>query len=143
MYNALIQTELPIDKFSNNRLWKLKLPLRIKVFGWYLHKGVVLTKDNLARRNWIGSKACVFCHQDEIIKHLFFQCRFARSIWSVIQVASILFPPRSITNIFGNWLSGINNRFKKHIRVGGIVFIWSLWLCRNDKVFNDKNSSIL
>jgi hypothetical protein len=54
-----------------------------------------------------------------------------------------LFPPCSITNIFGNWLNGINNRFKKHIRVGAIVFIWSLWLCRNDKVFNDKNSSIL
>jgi hypothetical protein len=90
-----------------------------------------------------GRKACVFCHQDETIKHLFFQCRFARSIWSVIQVTLTLFPPRSITNIFGNWLNGINNRFKKYIRVGAIAFIWSLWLCRNDKVFNDKNSSIL
>jgi hypothetical protein len=27
--------------------------------------------------------------------------------------------------------------------MGAIAFIWSLWLCRNDKVFNDKNSSIL
>jgi hypothetical protein len=27
--------------------------------------------------------------------------------------------------------------------VGAIAFIWSLRLCRNDKVFNDKNSSIL
>jgi hypothetical protein len=27
--------------------------------------------------------------------------------------------------------------------VGAIAFIWSLWLYRNDKVFNDKNSSIL
>jgi hypothetical protein len=73
----------------------------------------------------------------------FFQCCLARSIWSVIQVASTLFPPRSITNIFGNWLNGIDNRFKKHIRVGAISFIWSLWLCRNDEVFNNKNSSIL
>jgi hypothetical protein len=123
MYNALIQPEFLIDKISNNRLWKLKLTLRIKVFGWYLRKGVILTKDNLARQNWNGSKACVFCHQDETIKHLFFQCRFARSIWSVIQVASTLFPPCNITNIFGNWLNGINNRFKKHIRVGAIAFI--------------------
>jgi hypothetical protein len=23
--------------------------------------------------------------------------------------------------------------------VGAIDFIWSLWLCRNDKVFDDKN----
>jgi hypothetical protein len=103
----------------------------------------VLTKDNLAEWNWHGSKRCVFCHHDETIKHLFFQCRFARTIWSVIQVASTLFPPCSITNIFGNWLNGIDSRFKKHIRVGVIAFIWSLWLYRNDKVFNDKNSSIL
>jgi hypothetical protein len=84
-----------------------------------------------------------FCHQDETIKHLFFQCRLARSIWSVIQVASTLFPPCSITNIFRNWLNGIDYRFKKHNRVEAIAFIWSLWLCRNDKVFNDKKSSIL
>jgi hypothetical protein len=58
-------------------------------------------------------------------------------------VASTLFLPSSITNVFGNWLNGIDNRFKKHIRVGAIAFIWSLWLCINDKVFNDKNSSIL
>jgi hypothetical protein len=27
--------------------------------------------------------------------------------------------------------------------VEGIAFIWSFWLCRNDKVFNDKKYSIL
>jgi hypothetical protein len=143
MYNTLILLHVPIDKVSNDKLWKLKLPLRIKVFGWYLRKGVVLTKDNLAKRNWHRSKRYVFYHHDETIKHLFFQCRFARTIWLVIQVASILFPPLSIINIFENWLNGIDRRFKKHIRVWAIVFIWSLWLCRNDKVFNDKNSSIL
>jgi hypothetical protein len=40
MYNALIQPDIPFDKVRNNRLWKLKIPLRIKVFGWYLRKGV-------------------------------------------------------------------------------------------------------
>jgi hypothetical protein len=143
MYNALILPDVPIDKVSNDKLWKLKIPLRIKVFGWYLRKEVVLMKDNLAKRNWHGSKKYVFFHQDKTIKHLFFQCLLARSIWPAIQIASTLFPPCSITNIFENWLNGIDNRFKKHIRVGAIAFIWSLWLCRNDKVFNDKNSSIL
>jgi hypothetical protein len=137
MYNVLIQPDLPIDKITNNRLWKLKLPLHIKVFGWYLRKGVILTKDKLAKRNWNRSRTYVFFHQDETIKHLFFQSCFAISLLSVIQVASTLFLPRNIANIFGNWLNGIDNRFKKHIRV---AFIWSLWLCRNDKVFNDKKN---
>jgi hypothetical protein len=49
MYNALIQPHFPSDKISNNKLLKLKIPLHIKVFGWYLRKGVILTKDNLAK----------------------------------------------------------------------------------------------
>jgi hypothetical protein len=44
---------------------------------------------------------------------------------------------------FRNWLNVIDHRFKKHIRVGAVAFIWSLWLYRNNKVFDDKNSSIL
>ena len=52
-------------------------------------------------------------------------------------------PPWSVANIFGNWLHGIDNKFRTIIRVGAIALIWSLWLCRNDKVFNDKNVSFL
>jgi hypothetical protein len=29
------------------------------------------------------------------------------------------------------------------IRVGTLAVIWALWLCRNDKIFNDKNYSLL
>jgi hypothetical protein len=49
------------------------IPLRTKVFGWYLYKGVILTKDNLTKQNCHGSKKCVICHQDESMKYLFFQ----------------------------------------------------------------------
>ena len=48
-----------------------------------------------------------FCHHDETIKHLFFQCKLARSIRSVIQIAFALYPPCSVANVFGNWLHGI------------------------------------
>ena len=141
MYRVLIQSDIPVD--TNKKIWKMKIPLKTKVFAWYLRRGVILTKDNLAKRNWHGSIKCVFCTHDESIKHLFFQCEFARSIWSAVQIGSTLYPPRSVANIFGNWLNGVDPRFKLLIRVGAIAVIWSLWLCRNDKVFNDKNSSIL
>jgi hypothetical protein len=121
----------------------MKIPLKTEIFGWYLHHGVILTKDNLVKHNWHGSTQCVFCHHDETINHLFIQCRFARSIWSLIQVASRLYPPTSVANIFGNWLHGIDLRFRTLIRMGALTVIWSLWLYRNDKIFNDKNYSLL
>ena len=121
----------------------MKIPLKITVFAWYLRRGVILTKDNLVKRNWQGNTKCVFCHHDENIKHLFFHCNFARSIWSAVQISSNLYPPRSVANIFGNWLNGVDAKYKILIRMGAIAIIRSLWLCRNDKVFNDKNHSFL
>jgi hypothetical protein len=121
----------------------MKIPLETKIFGWYLRRGVILTKDNLVKRNWHGSTQCVLCHQDETINHLFFQCRFAKSIWLLIQVTSSLYPLTSVANIFGNWLHHIDLRFRTLIRVGALAVIWSLWLCRNEKVFHEKNCSLL
>ena len=126
MYRALILPEIPVDSSNNNKLWKMKIPLKTKVFAWYLRRGVILTKDNLAKRNWHGSKKCVFCQHDETITHLFFQCEFARSIWSAIQIGSTLHPPSSVANIFGNWLNGVDPRFKLFSRMGAIAVIWSL-----------------
>jgi len=68
----------------NKRIWKLKAPLKIKIFLWYLRRGVILTKDNLAKQNWQGNQQCCFCHENETIQHLFFDCRFARMVWASV-----------------------------------------------------------
>ena len=43
-YQGLIYQNVPS---ANKGLWKLKIPLKIKVLLWYLKRGVILTKDNL------------------------------------------------------------------------------------------------
>lgn len=73
-----------MQEFYKNPLWKLKVPLKIKIFMWYLIKGVVLTKDNLAKRNWHGSKKCMFYDLNENIKHFFFTCHYARFLWRLV-----------------------------------------------------------
>ena len=68
MYSTYIQEGVPSYK---SPLWKLKIPLKIKIFLWYLKKrGVTLTKDNLAKRNWQGSIKCSLCSSVETIQHL-------------------------------------------------------------------------
>jgi hypothetical protein len=71
------------------------------------------------------------------------QCKFARYIWLVIHLGSTLYPPRSVADIFGNWLNGVDYTFKILLRMGAFVVTWSLWLYRNEDVFNDKNSSLI
>jgi hypothetical protein len=69
---------------------------------------------------------CFFFQQDETIEHVFFQCLFARFIWSTIQIGSTLYPPCSVVIIFVNWLNDVDARFKLLIRVRVIAIIWSL-----------------
>jgi hypothetical protein len=45
---------------------------------------VILTKDNLMKRNWVGYKKCAFCDSDESIEQLFIGCNFAKLIWWVM-----------------------------------------------------------
>jgi hypothetical protein len=120
----------------NKRLWKLKVPLKIKIFLWYLRRGVVLTKDNLAKCNWQGSILCCFCHKDETIQHLFFDCPLARSIWSIIQVSTNIYLPHSVSNMFGTW--GLDKDVKSLVLAGAAAICWAIWRCRNDIVFDQK-----
>jgi hypothetical protein len=32
-------------------IWKLKVPLKIRIFMWFLQQKVILTKDNMSKRN--------------------------------------------------------------------------------------------
>jgi hypothetical protein len=41
----------------------MKIPLENKKFAWYLRRGVILTKNNLIKRNWHGSKHVFFVHK--------------------------------------------------------------------------------
>jgi hypothetical protein len=81
----------------------------LKIFMCYLKQGVVLTKDNLARKNWSGNKLCVFLHSLESIRHLFFDCQFARFLWRVIQVTFNTDVPISNAHMFNGWVAGLGN----------------------------------
>jgi hypothetical protein len=58
MYNDIVLRE---GTLVNCWAWNAKIPLKIKIFLWYLRNGVVLTKNNLVKRHWKGCTKCCFC----------------------------------------------------------------------------------
>ena len=108
-YLGLINQNTPS---LNKDLWKIKIPLKIKIFLWYLKRGVVLTKDNLAKWNWHGNEQYCFCHENEMIQHLFFNYRFTRLVWATIYAAWGLPRLRDISSIFGNCTIGVHKEYK-------------------------------
>ena len=103
-----------------------------------------MTKDNLARRNWQENKTCCFYHENEIIRHLFFDCRFARMAWGLIYLVFGITKPSRVSNMFGTWLGGFDKGLRNITFLGAATTVWALWLHRNDLVFEEKiNSSPL
>jgi hypothetical protein len=124
MYMAMIDSDIvPHNIF----LWKLKIPLKVKVFLWLLYRKVILTKDNLLKRNWQGAATCCFYHNNETIQHLFIDCNLAKFIWRVLYISFGLQSPSSINHLFGTWILNIYGSMRKLILVG-IIILWGIWL---------------
>jgi hypothetical protein len=140
MYNSLIAW---LPTLRKNVIWKLKFPLKVKIFVWYLQKGVVLTKYNIARRQLKGSLKCCFCSMGETIRYLFFDCQMARFMWRIVQVSFNITPPINIEHMFTGWLNGISKKLMYKIMVGASTLCCAIWLSRNDMVFNNTRAVTL
>jgi hypothetical protein len=69
---------------NNKRIWKARLPLKIKIFLWQLNYDAILTRENMRKRNWPGCPNCSFCDNVEMAKHLFFSCGVAKVVWGAV-----------------------------------------------------------
>jgi hypothetical protein len=120
MYRAFIESNVVPN---NSYLWKIKIPLKIKVFIWLLYREVILTKDNLVKRNWHETIKCCFCDSNETIQHLFFDCGLVKFIWRVIQITFGLSILNNIKHVFGGWVQSLNEKDRKLLLVGlGAMF---------------------
>jgi hypothetical protein len=88
-------------KYLHRYIWKIKVPLKIKIFMWFFHKKVILTKDNILKRSWQGCTTYCFCDKDESIHHLFFECPLAKIVWRIVHMTFGLVPLKNVTNLFG------------------------------------------
>ncbi|WVZ51061.1 LOW QUALITY PROTEIN: hypothetical protein U9M48_002247 [Paspalum notatum var. saurae] len=67
MYLHLVNSGVKVSQEN----MQMKIPLKIKVFMYYLKQGVILTKDNLARRNWGGNKTSLGLAPPNTVANMF------------------------------------------------------------------------
>ena len=66
------------------RLWKFRLPNKIKLFGWRACHNILPTKENLVRRRITQDSVCERCNQGpESGLHALWECGVARDVWAV------------------------------------------------------------
>lgn len=68
--------------YVHPKVWKGAAPLKVKVFGWLVGLGKILTIDNLRRWRMLIVNACPLClSAAESVNHLLLHCRFSSCIW--------------------------------------------------------------
>ncbi|XVF45785.1 hypothetical protein PTKIN_Ptkin02bG0234500 [Pterospermum kingtungense] len=112
---------------------------------WQLLKGRVAVKENLVVRNLLSvdNANCVFCRAAiESISHLFFVCPISWKIWSHwcwrwgIQWVSSNEP----WACFEQWLELMpRKQCDKVWRLSFGAILWSIWLTRNEHIFQNKD----
>ncbi|XP_071680257.1 uncharacterized protein [Lolium perenne] len=135
MYNHLCRNSM--DR-SFKHLWKSRIPLKIKIWLWLIWHNAIATKDNLLKRNWVGSASCQFCQENETISHLFFECVAAKFVWSSVATAlGAPDRPGSFTQFFW-WLPRIIPA-SRNVQIAGLAAIcWAIWKLRNRSCFDHK-----
>lgn len=72
-------------------IWKLKIPEKVKIFLWRAAKDILPAAKNLWRKRVLQKATCPVCtRQLENSAHALLDCKFARKVWRVSPIGSVV-----------------------------------------------------
>ncbi|XVF54250.1 hypothetical protein PTKIN_Ptkin05aG0165200 [Pterospermum kingtungense] len=122
--------------------WKRLVPPRVETFCWQVLQGKVAIKLELVKRKLIQreSAMCGLCNaEEESVEHLFFHCSISWKLWMYWSSCWGIYMcvPKDPFLFFLAWLDLLPAGMCKKIwNMLFYVYIWTIWVVRNDVVFN-------
>lgn len=127
---------------NHNFLWKLKIPMKVRIFIWLMIENKILTQEVLQNQGCTVQPSCHLCNMNclEILYHIMWSCPYASAfrrgflahynltfnIGGDIRAKWDLAQPRC------SKLRGI------HINKVWSAWVWALWRKKNRKLFWQK-----
>lgn len=67
-----------IQSLTQKRLWKIKVPLKVRIFGWLMLEGKILTQHTMLTRWRVIQTGCYLCEEDliETRDHIIWDCEY-------------------------------------------------------------------
>ncbi|GKV11754.1 hypothetical protein SLEP1_g22978 [Rubroshorea leprosula] len=143
-----IEERGPVETKFFKRVWNPVLPSKIVAFNWKVMMDRIPTKLNLFKRGVIKDMEdgkCTLCEvEDEDINHLFFNGNVVRWLWVACAkwwgiTIKLDKDCRKTFESFGTWTKhpsikeGWDNIWN--------TLVWSMWLARNQKIFQDSEAN--
>ena len=113
------------------KIWRSKLPMKLKVFLWLTLQDRLPTKTKMKERKWKGEQGCTICGEPETLNHILFSCVVAPFTWTCLKEA---FDWDRIPSNWGDftevWLPLGAREYQYKLFTFAFVF-WGLWNVRN------------
>ncbi|XP_062086997.1 uncharacterized protein LOC133793717 [Humulus lupulus] len=125
-----------IDRLSFwNKLWKLRVPPKVKDLVWRASSDCLPTKVHLRLKHVDIDTTCPVCQvSGESIIHCLVECPFARASWARTGIGVCT----SVEGTFSAWLESLFQTFDDEKRKVIAMTCWALWRVRNDCVWKGK-----
>ena len=123
-------------------MWKSNMPLKVKIFVWMCIRGRIQVAKDLKDKGWPGEPGCKLCGELESVDHLIFNCPLSHFCWWwIARALNWERPPGNFDEFMGLGLGfpGSRSNFLGWALLGAVA--WTIWLSRNDFVFNSKLSN--
>ena len=126
-------------------IWMNLAPPKVEFFMWLALLGKLNTKQKLCYKGILPSNqnACTFCEsQPETLDHILLSCYKIKLIWSTIanELDQYLSFPNSFNEHYEEWMAvKWRSKISKKVWFSSFFAIaWSIWLMRNEIIFQQK-----
>ena len=119
-------------------IWKQRLPLMIRIFGWLLVRCRLMTRAMCHRLVPGAIMNCPLCDGEiEDCSHLFFTCPMVQEAWRTSGAAR-----PTVSSGVEFWSSFIDNSFRWEMAWRRVfATLWAIWIHRNEVIFGDVTPS--
>jgi hypothetical protein len=112
-------------------LWRIAVPLKIRIFLWQLVRKRLPSNDNIRRRRGPSSGRCALCGEMEDTNHIFFTCVLAKFLWSAVrELLHCTWNPTCLADVY-RLVQPCRGQTKRVYWISCAALCWTLWNIRN------------
>ena len=118
------------------RIWKLRIHNKIKVFAWRAGLNILPTLDNLCKRKIVADNTCELCKFDRESRiHALWECGVARDVWasSVVRLQKFVGGQQDVIQLFEELLVRLEGEELELF----LVQAWFIWNQRNSIIHGE------
>ncbi|CAL1392116.1 unnamed protein product [Linum trigynum] len=119
-----------------NKLWKLNVPGKIKVFLWKVAHNIVPVGVKISKKSKRRGDECPNCGMKETLKHCLVNCSWVGRIWPKTPVASLFQMADGLS--CKEWIFRVIKEAKEGEIERFSSLLWFFWKERNNCLFNSK-----